>query len=431
MYQKCLLTAIVICVLSGSAFTAVPQLFNYQGFLTAGGGNPLTGTFSMTFTIYDDSTGGNIIWTETQPGIVVDVGNFSALLGSVTTLVYTVFNGTTRYLGVKVGTDPEITPRTRLATSPYAFRISTVDGASGGTITGNISIGSTPNSNIKVLINPSFNIPVTQFGLLSNLTNSFSGELYGVRGTVHHSTAGLGANAYGVYGYARSDGESRFGLYGMAQAENFSINTGFSFGVYATAFDGETAYGIYASAASATVNYAGYFAGNVNVTGTLSKGGGSFRIDHPLDPENKYLQHSFVESPDMMNVYNGNVVTDANGYATVTLPEYFEILNKDFRYQLTVIGEFAQAIVAEKVTGNWFTIRTDIPNMEVSWQVTGIRKDKWAEANRIQVELDKPDNEKGLYLHHEEYNMPIEKSVNRVQLLEEKKLREERSLDRN
>ena len=66
--------------------------------------------------------------------------------------------------------------------------------------------------------------------------------------------------------------------------------------------------------------------GNVSVTGTLSKGSGSFKIDHPLDPKNKYLYHSFVESPDMMNIYNGNITTDANGFATVEMPDWFEAL---------------------------------------------------------------------------------------------------------
>ena len=93
---------------------------------------------------------------------------------------------------------------------------------------------------------------------------------------------------------------------------------------------------------------AGEFIGDVSVSGTLTKGGGSFKIDHPLDPANKYLSHSFVESPDMMNIYNGNVTTDANGEATVALPAYFAALNRAFRYQLTVIGQFAQAIVATK-----------------------------------------------------------------------------------
>src|SRR5262245_9593145 len=125
---------------------------------------------------------------------------------------------------------------------------------------------------------------------------------------------------------------------------------------------------------------AGIFQGDVDITGTLTKGGGSFKIDHPLDPQNKYLYHSFVESPDMMNIYNGNVTTDADGSAVVTLPEWFEVLNRDFRYQLTVIGQFAQAIIAQKIKNNRFVIKTSAPNVEVSWLVTGIRQDVWANA---------------------------------------------------
>ena len=144
------------------------------------------------------------------------------------------------------------------------------------------------------------------------------------------------------------------------------------------------------------IPYAGDFSGNVRVTGMLTKGGGSFKIDHPLDPKNKYLSHSFVESPDMMNIYNGNVTTDERGDAVINLPNYFDALNRDFRYQLTVIGDgFAQAIVAEKIKGNQFKIKTDKPKVEVSWQVTGIRKDKFAEENRIRVETEKPASERG------------------------------------
>ena len=109
---------------------------------------------------------------------------------------------------------------------------------------------------------------------------------------------------------------------------------------------------------------AGYFVGRAHVTGALSKGGGAFKIDHPLAPEDKYLYHSFVESPDMKNIYNGNITTDAAGHAAVEMPEWFEALNRDFRYQLTVIGQFAQAIVAEEVAGNRFAIRTDKPRRQ-------------------------------------------------------------------
>lgn len=151
--------------------------------------------------------------------------------------------------------------------------------------------------------------------------------------------------------------------------------------------------------------------GDLNVTGNVSKGGGSFKIDHPLDPENKYLYHSFVESPDMMNIYNGNVTTDGDGDAVVELPEYFEALNRDCRYQLTVIGTFAQAIVMEKIKGNHFRIKTNAPNVEVSWQVTGIRQDAYANRHRIQVEVNKTEQERGFYLYPELFNQPEERGV--------------------
>ena len=156
---------------------------------------------------------------------------------------------------------------------------------------------------------------------------------------------------------------------------------------------------------------AGKFNGNVEVTGNLSKGGGSFKIDHPLDPENKYLYHSFVESPDMMNIYNGNATTDENGQAVVSLPAYFEALNREFRYQLTVIGQFAQAIVSGEIKDGRFTIGTSAPNVRVSWQVTGIRQDPWANKHRINTEEEKPENEKGFFLHPELYNQNEEKGV--------------------
>ena len=143
--------------------------------------------------------------------------------------------------------------------------------------------------------------------------------------------------------------------------------------------------------------------GNVHVTGNFTKGSGSFKIDHPLDPENKYLYHSFVESPDMKNIYDGIAVLDKNGEAWVELPEWFEALNKDFRYQLTCIGGFAPVYIAEKISDNRFKVAGGKAGMEVSYQVTGIRQDPYANAHRIVVEEEKPDNEKGTYLHPDVY----------------------------
>ncbi len=231
---------------------------------------------------------------------------------------------------------------------------------------------------------------------------------YGVYGQAHSSTSGN----YGVVGSAQLNSGSKRGVYGTASG------AGSNFALYGLANDaaGSQNFGIYAAASGAsTENWAGVFDGNVDVMGTLSKDAGSFRIDHPLDPENKYLQHSFVESPDMMNVYNGNVTTNAEGRAVITMPDYFDALNSDFRYQLTVIGTFAQAIIEQEIEGAQFVIATDQPNVKVSWQVTGIRKDRYAEAHRIHVELDKQAHEQGNYRHPELFGFGAERGIDKFE----------------
>jgi hypothetical protein len=239
-----------------------------------------------------------------------------------------------------------------------------------------------------------------------------------------------GANNYGSanFSFGIATGAKRnVGVF--AYADNATTNIG----VYAdvTASTSGTNYGIYSDAGSGTNDLAGFFDGDVTITGDLditgaiSKGSGTFKIDHPLDPENKYLVHSFVESPDMMNVYNGNITTDANGLATVELPQYVQVSNKDFRYQLTPIGQFAQCIVKEEVNGDKFIIQTDIPNVKVSWQVTGIRNDPYAKENRVIVEEEKTSQEKGKYLHPAVYGLDETQSVHtRVKNITEDEVQE-------
>jgi hypothetical protein len=164
-------------------------------------------------------------------------------------------------------------------------------------------------------------------------------------------------------------------------------------------------YGVYGK----STTYAGYFQGNVNVTGTLTKGAGAFRIDHPLDPERRYLQHSFVESPEMKNVYDGIATTDSRGFATVRMPSWFQALNRSFRYQLTILGHArwgTQARVWDEIAHNRFTIRTNRPRVRVSWQVTGVRHDPYANAHRIPVVVPKAQADQGTYLHPELYGKP-------------------------
>jgi len=183
------------------------------------------------------------------------------------------------------------------------------------------------------------------------------------------------------------------------------------YGIFATTDTGTAVFG---GSLNVAPSWAGFFDGDVNVTGTLTKAAGAFRIDHPLDPENKYLSHSFVESPDMKNIYDGVAVFDAAGEAIVTLPDWFEALNEDFRYQLTPMGAAFVPYVAEEIAGNQFKIGGGIPGRKVSWQVTGIRHDAYANAHRIQIEELKPAAAVGTYLHPDAFGQPVEKGRSTV-----------------
>ncbi len=147
------------------------------------------------------------------------------------------------------------------------------------------------------------------------------------------------------------------------------------------------------------------------MTGTLSSGVKDFKIDHPQDPANQYLVHASIESSEMVNIYSGNVTTDGNGHATVQMPKWFESLNSDLRYQLTPVGQFAQAMVAAEMQQNRFAIQTDKANVKVSWQVTGVRRDAYAKAHPLVVEQAKEAGLHGYYLHPELFGAGAEKGM--------------------
>ncbi len=238
-----------------------------------------------------------------------------------------------------------------------------------------------------------------------------------------------GANSNGIYAEATGGGGSAAYFNGTGTSNGLAAYALTGLGVYGQA---SSSYGIYGKTVSASYGGVIGFSGNnavygslghanqysllgngdIFIAGNLAKASGTFKIDHPQDPANKYLIHSFVESPDMMNVYNGNIVTDADGNATVKLPDYFLALNKEFRYQLTAMGTFAEAIIAEEVNAmNEFKIKTDKPNVKISWQVTGIRQDAYANAHRIKDVVEKTGDEKGKYIHPELYNKPANKGI--------------------
>jgi hypothetical protein len=134
--------------------------------------------------------------------------------------------------------------------------------------------------------------------------------------------------------------------------------------------------GILAYAGTGSANgYAGNFGGDANVQGNLLVAGiivagiKDFRIDHPLDPANKYLYHASVESSETMNIYTGNVTLDGSGAASVDLPAWFEALNGDYRYQLTAIGAAAPNLhIAQKVANHQFSIAGGAPG---TWKSRG------------------------------------------------------------
>jgi hypothetical protein len=225
-------------------------------------------------------------------------------------------------------------------------------------------------------------------------------------------------NAGGVLGF-NSAGS---GVFGSAINNNFGVTgKGDNGGVQAlNQLNSNAAY-------LATGCCAGFFTGNVQVQGDLSVSGAisagtkDFKIDHPLDPTNKYLYHASVESSEMKNIYDGVTVLDRRGQAWVSLPDWFEALNMDFRYQLTAIGAPGPNLyIARSVTHNRFKIAGGKPHHQVSWQVTGIRHDAYANAHRIEVEQEKPGAEKGTYLYPELFGEPDEKGLGWMQGFESK-----------
>ncbi|MCG3126281.1 MAG: hypothetical protein CHACPFDD_01112 [Phycisphaerae bacterium] len=254
-------------------------------------------------------------------------------------------------------------------------------------------------------VGPALAASTSGFGNAATITNSNTSNSAAL---LHASTAGSGAaiqavsangpaGDFAIVNSANNDpalNVSHAGAPGGSGALNV-VNTGTGRAAYLESQD--PAY--YTLRVNSIGGLAATFTGNVGVSGTLSKSAGSFKIDHPLDPANKYLYHSFVESPDMKNFYDGVAVLDDAGSAVVELPAWFQALNADFRYQLTTIGAFAPVYVAREISDKKFVIAGGKSGLKVSWQVTGIRHDAYAQAHRIPVEAEKPLAERGRYLH--------------------------------
>lgn len=245
-------------------------------------------------------------------------------------------------------------------------------------VTGNMAIGSLAGSErLRIFGNTADVQSITNTGGGRGLFVSTNSDT-GIWTNTSTGFAGLDARTassggYGVYGVNSNSSGSGSGVVGQTAA-------GSGWGVYSI--------------------------GNMGASGVKP-----FRIDHPLDPENKYLLHYSTESPTPQNFYSGNVTTDKNGKAWVDLPDYFAEINANFKYQLTVLDDsesdgFVQVKVGRKIQGARFLIMTSAPNVEVSWRVEADRNDRWVRQNGAPTEREKPDELKGLYQHPELYGMP-------------------------
>ncbi|MCL4741710.1 MAG: hypothetical protein KJZ54_05840 [Phycisphaerales bacterium] len=253
---------------------------------------------------------------------------------------------------------------------------------------------------------------------------------YGIRSTVTGSSGiavvasatSTGGNNYGVYAStSSSSGRAVRAVASSTSGTNYAIHAHSSGasgrGLYSivTGSSGRAVYGYCSSSSStarAVMGYAispavaVYAQGNSTTTGTKS-----FRIDHPLDPTGKYLNHYCTESPQPLNVYSGNVVLDEAGQAWVQLPDYFESINSDIRYQLTTIGGWAPVYVAIEVQDNRFMIAGGQGGMKVSWRVEATRNDAYVRSYGAPVEIEKTDSERGKYLHPEVFGQPEELGI--------------------
>lgn len=196
---------------------------------------------------------------------------------------------------------------------------------------------------------------------------------------ITESTSGI---TYGVRGITKSTDAGAAGVRGEAP------NNGAGYGVYGTAAGG-AAFGVYSN-------------GRLGSSGTKS-----FMIDHPLDPENKFLYHYSTESPEVLNSYSGTITLGANGESWVELPDYFNAINIDPRYQLTAIGAPAPMLhVASEINDNEFLIAGGQPGMRVSWEVKAKRNDPFVAQLGAPVEREKVGVEKGRYLQPKLYGQP-------------------------
>jgi len=286
-----------VSILATAVLVAGPRLVNYQGRLTNSGGEPISGSVALKFTIYDASAAGNQKWTETQGTVTVSNGLFNVLLGSVNAIHDSVFNNQDRYLGIQVGADPEISPRTRLVTVPWSYRVHTVDGSAGGVIYGDVNVTGSARVGLGNSISGTY-------GFASGFGNSISGNYGFVAGQLNQVTGNNAKVGGGSYNHANGD---------------YSVVGG---GGGAGAVYGNTAGGkmstIGGGQGNETSGDASTIGGGLNnsagATGVVGGGGGNAATGNASTVAGGYQN---TASSDVAAIGGGNQNTASGQYATV------------------------------------------------------------------------------------------------------------------
>ena len=286
------------------------------------------------------------------------------------------------------------------------------------------------NSNTGTALVAETTNPATTFSAIQAQTNSSSTAAAAVVGSTSGAAWALTGQAeaasttqsaiygsnlrttggHGVYGIGFNGvvGETQYSTGNAVFGENYDAVAplGNGIGVAGTGYYGVVGEDRYLGA-QAGAN--GVFSnGNFTATGTKN-----FTIDHPSDPENKFLRHFSSESNEVLNIYRGNVMFDANGEAVVEMPAYYHLINKNASYQLTPVGGYAQLFVKEKIENGQFIIGGGTEGMEASWTVYAERNDPYLQQYPFHrdVEVEKREGQKGKYLMPQLYGESMDKKM--------------------
>lgn len=303
-------------------------------------------------------------------------------------------------------------------TSAQGAGVSGTGGASSpgvaGTGTGGAGLQGTSTSGDGVLAKSTSGAGVSASSVEGTGVSGTSTQGVGVSGTGGGANPGVQGTGGAGPGLSGSSTEN-VGVFGKGGSGKAGVEGRVTFGsgVHGDSTQGNGveatgAVGLFAKGSS----QAAILDGDVVITGTVSDGANLMRIDHPVAPEDRFLIHAAVESSELKNVYDGSAVLDANGRATVELPEWFESLNESFRYQLTAVGAPAPDLhVSRPLTDHTFEIAGGAAGLDVCWQITGVRCDNWARANPLVADVSKTGEEQGLLVHPELIGRPADRSL--------------------